>query len=153
MAPFSRVVKCQNSSKTHLFQELENILISRWHLVTKMSPQMLILPISSPNKCQFLRKYNYFLTIFHFFRIKYTEEIKCINHITLLWISPPALIRLYLLPHYVPPLDQRRSEATVTSRLIRRCCQQTCHLGTTSRDTLLSVRNLLTVLEPMKLRR
>jgi hypothetical protein len=29
MAPFSRVVKSQNSSKSHLFQELENTLISR----------------------------------------------------------------------------------------------------------------------------
>ncbi len=29
MAPFSRVAKYQNSSKSHLFQKLENTLISR----------------------------------------------------------------------------------------------------------------------------
>ena len=28
-APFPRVVKCQNFSKSHLFEELESILISR----------------------------------------------------------------------------------------------------------------------------
>ena len=34
---------------------------------------MLILPISSPNKCQFFAKIQIFFEIFHFFRIKYPE--------------------------------------------------------------------------------
>ena len=66
MPPFSWVVKYQNSSKTHLFQELENTLIFRWHYDTILSPQMLILPMSSSNKCQLFWKHRYFLAIFHF---------------------------------------------------------------------------------------
>ena len=50
-ALFSRVPKYQNSSKSHLFQELKYTLIFRWHLVTILTLQILILPISSPNKC------------------------------------------------------------------------------------------------------
>ena len=35
----------------HLFQEPKDTLISRWYLVSKMSPQLLVLPISNLNKC------------------------------------------------------------------------------------------------------
>ena len=63
-ASFSWAVTCQNSSKNHLFHELENTQISRWHHVSKMTPQMLILPISSPNKCQFFAKIQIFIENF-----------------------------------------------------------------------------------------
>jgi len=38
--------------------------------------------MESPN-LKFLPKSEYFFGIFYFFRIKYTEEKKCINHIIL----------------------------------------------------------------------
>ena len=65
IASFSWAVKCQNSSKSHLFQELKNTLIFRWHYDTILTPQMSILPMSSPNKCGFFGKYKDFLTIFY----------------------------------------------------------------------------------------
>ncbi len=45
---------------------------------------MLILPISSPNKCRFFAKYRYFMIIFGLKSVKYPDEMKCINHIILL---------------------------------------------------------------------
>ena len=43
-----------------------------------------------PLQSHFLRKYRYFLRIFHFFRIKYTEGMKCINHVILFGIGYEA---------------------------------------------------------------
>ena len=78
MAPSSRVVKCQDSSKSHLFQNLKNTLISRWLLVTTDVDFAYI----ESEKCHFLRKYRYFMIIFYVKSVKYTEGMKCSNRIT-----------------------------------------------------------------------
>ncbi len=86
-APFSRAAKYQISSKSHLFQKLENTLTSRWHHVTKMSPQMLILPISSPNKCHFLRKNEYsFIYIGLSIRREWNRRRYCTSWCSSSWV-------------------------------------------------------------------
>jgi hypothetical protein len=64
--------KTQNSSKSHLFQELKNTLIFERLFVTKMLPQMSILPMRVRINVDILQKYRYFSEIFYFYRIKYT---------------------------------------------------------------------------------
>ncbi len=81
---------CKNArilQKVTSFRNWKNTLISRWHRVTILTPQLLILPISSPNKCLFLRKYKYFSQFSVCNRIKYPVEKKRINHIILFGIT------------------------------------------------------------------
>jgi len=54
MAPFSGGAIHQNSSKSRLFNGMKNTAIFERQRVSGMSPQMLILPKSSPNIGQFL---------------------------------------------------------------------------------------------------
>ncbi len=78
LSMLDKVVKCQNSSKSNLFQKLKNTAILKWHYDSILSPQMLILLISSPNKYQLFAKIQIFLKIFSVNRIKYPDEKKCI---------------------------------------------------------------------------
>ncbi len=63
-APFSRAVECQGPSKSHLFQELENTLISRWQRVSILSPQMSSLMSDRSTKPQIIAKNRIFFEIF-----------------------------------------------------------------------------------------
>jgi len=48
-----------------LFQELKNTAKTRGHRVTKMTLQIPIFPMSSPNKCEFFAKIQIFSNIFY----------------------------------------------------------------------------------------
>ena len=97
---------------------------------------MLILPISSPNKCQLFAKIKIFL---NFDRIKYTVRNKCIDHVILFGIkkgqtvsqaaNPPDVIGVLFLFevvfHLLPTCYQWRENLLAQDR-ISSYTYQTC---------------------------